>query len=89
MQLSACTVVRSGSVPSKKHSSKIFKSQKHRVQVTFDLCTELGYTWVIAITAFFLIPGYFSTHLVIFTPWCYKIQKNIIKIKKLTDDLVN
>ena len=29
MQQSACTVAKNGSVPSKKHSSKIFKNEKH------------------------------------------------------------
>ena len=50
---------------------------------------RIGYSRVIAPAAFFLMGGYFIIQVVIFTPWCYIIQKNIIKIKKLTDDLIN
>ena len=48
---------------------KFFKNEKHWGVVTFDLCTESGHSRAIAITAFFLIWGYFSIHQVFFTPW--------------------
>ena len=53
--------------------------------VTFDLCTELGHCWVIAITAFFLIWGYFSTHQVVFRPWGLQNTKNAFYKKMLCD----
>ena len=64
---------------------KFFKNEKHRVQVTFNLYTELGHCWVIAITAFFLIRGYFSTHQVVFRPWGLQNTKNAFYKKMLCD----
>jgi hypothetical protein len=69
----------------KKHSSKIFKSEKHWVQVTFDLCTELGYCWAILLAAFFLIPGYFIIQVVFFRPWGLQNTKNAFYKKMLCD----
>jgi len=69
----------------KKHSSKFFKSEKHPGVVTFDLCAELGYCWVIAVAAFFLIWGYFSTHQVVFRPWGLQNTKNAFYKKMLCD----
>jgi hypothetical protein len=74
-----------GQCPVKKHSSKFFKSEKHPGVVTFDLCTELGYCWVIAVAAFFLIWGYFSTHQVVFRPWGLQNTKNAFYKKMLCD----
>jgi hypothetical protein len=64
---------------------KIFKNEIHRVQVTFDLCTELGHSRVILLAAFFLIWGYFSTHQVVFRPWGLQNTKNAFYKKMLCD----
>ena len=53
--------------------------------VTFDAYAELGHCWVIAITAFFLIWGYFSTHQVVFRPWGLQNTKNAFYKKMLCD----
>ena len=85
MQQSACTVAKNGSVPSKKHSSKFFKSEMHPGVVAFDVYTESGYCWAILLAAFFLIWGYFSTHQVVFRPWGLQNTKNAFYKKMLCD----
>jgi len=69
----------------KKHSSKIFKSEKHPGVAAFDLCTESGYCWAQVVAAFFLIWGYFSTHQVVFRPWGLQNTKNAFYKKMLCD----
>jgi len=64
---------------------KFFKNEKHPGVVVFDLCTELGHSRATAITAFFLIWGYFSTHQVVFRPWGLQNTKNAFYKKMLCD----
>jgi len=64
---------------------KIFKNEIHWGVVAFDLYCELGYCWVIAVAAFFLIWGYFSTHQVVFRPWGLQNTKNAFYKKMLCD----
>ena len=47
--------------------------------------TGIGYTWVKAVAAFFLIWGYFSTHQVVFRPWGLQNTKNAFYKKMLCD----
>ena len=64
---------------------KIFKNEVHPLVVTFGVYSELGYTWVIVLAAFFLMGGYFIIQVVFFRPWGLQNTKNAFYKKMLCD----